>query len=113
MMGQRSNRKRRAKRQLAEAREVKRMKSTNEDEEVLDSSMMLRDDMEYNSEEDQEYDPDTEEFNEETAVDCYSNEWIESLGRDDVMSLTILLHKLLVHRLQMGVTESSKTSKLF
>ena len=113
MMGQRSNRKRRAKRQLAEAREVKRMKSTNEDEEVLDSSMMLRDDMEYNSEEDQEYDPDIEEFNKETAVDCYSNEWIESLGRDDVISLTILLHKLLVHRLQMGVTESSKTSKLF
>ena len=104
MMGKRSNR----KRQLAEAREVKRMKSTNEDEEVLDSSMMLRDDMEYNSEEDQEYDPDTEEFNEETAVDCYSNEWIESLGRDDVISLTILLHKLLVHSLQMGVTESSK-----
>ena len=69
--------------------------------------MMLRDDMEYNSEEDQEYDPDTEEFNEEAAVDCYSNEWIESLDRDDVMCLTIL-HKLLVHRLQMVVSESSK-----
>ena len=57
-MGKRSNR----KRQLAEAREVKRIKSANEDEEVLDSGMMLRDEMEYNSEEDQEYDPDTEEF---------------------------------------------------
>ena len=103
-MGKRSKR----RRQLAEARETKRMKRTDEDVEELDPGMVIREEMEYNSEEDVEFDPDLEEFNEEVAFDCYSNEWIESLSRDDVMSLTILLHKLLVHRLQMGVTESSK-----
>ena len=103
-MGKRSKR----RRQLAEARETKRMKRTDEDVEELDPGMVIREEMEYNSEEDVEFVPDLEEFNEEVAFDCYSNEWIESLSRDDVMSLTILLLKLLVHRLQMGVTESSK-----
>ena len=53
------------------------MKRTDEDVEELDPRMG-KEEMEYNSEEDVEFDPDLEEFNEEVAFDCYSNEWIES-----------------------------------
>lgn len=60
------------------ARQAKKEKNDTE----LDSSMLLRNDIEYNSDEDDEYDPDKQDNSEETLIDCFSQEWVESLGRD-------------------------------
>ena len=99
-MGRRSKR----KGQLLAARESKKKRNDTE----LDSSMLLVNDLEYSSDEDDEYDPDKQDYSEETLIDCFSREWVENLSRDDTMSLSILLHKLLVHRFHIGITESSK-----
>ena len=99
-MGRRNKR----KAQLLAARQSKKEKKDTD----VDTSMLLGDDLEYSTDEDDEYDPDTEDNSEETLIDCFSQEWVESLSRDDTMSLSILLHKLLVHHFHIGVTESAK-----
>ena len=50
----------------------------------------------YDSEDDSTFDPEEEDFDEEVNIDTYSQEWIESLDRDDLLSLSILLWYLLV-----------------
>ena len=41
-------------------------------------------------------------------IEVYANEWIAGLDRDDLMSLTITLHHLLVFQLKLKVTDASK-----
>jgi hypothetical protein len=99
-MGRRGKR----KAQLLAARQSKKKKNDSE----LDYSMILSNDLEYSSEEDDDYNPDNDDISEVTLIDCFSQEWVESLSRDDTMALSILLHKLLACRFHIGVTESAK-----
>ena len=52
---------------------------------------LLRD---YNSYEDEEYSP-IETLNEDEGIHFHAREWVSSVARDDLMSLTLLLHILL------------------
>ena len=62
----------------------------------------------YDSEEDSTFDPEEEDFDEEVSIHTYSQEWVESLDRDDLLSLSILLWYLLVNVLQFQLTEAAK-----
>ena len=62
----------------------------------------------YDSEDDDTFDQEEEEFNEEVSIHSYSQEWVELLGRDDLLSLSILLWYLLVNILQFQLTEAAK-----
>ena len=44
----------------------------------------------------------------ESMIHLYSSEWIDDLHRDDLMSLTIVLHHLLVTTLHFSLTKASK-----
>ena len=58
----------------------------------------------YDTKGDEEYYPETQEFHKETNAD----EWAESLCHDDLMSLTLLLHSLLVYHFHFQLTEAAK-----
>ena len=60
------------------------------------------------SKEDPTFDPEGEEFDEESSILTYAQEWVESLSRDDLLSLSILLWYLLVGILQFQLTEAAK-----
>ena len=62
----------------------------------------------YDSEEDSTFDPEEEDFDEEVSIHTYSQEWVESLDRDYLLSLSILLWYLLVNVLQFQLTEAAK-----
>ena len=61
----------------------------------------------YDSEDDSTFDPEEEDFDEEVNIHTYSQEWVESLDRDD-LSLSILLWYLLVGVLHFQLTEAAK-----
>ena len=44
----------------------------------------------------------------EVGIEEYARDWVNSLDRDDLKSLSVLLHYLLVCLLRMGVTDASK-----
>ena len=54
------------------------------------------------------FDPEEEDFDEEVSIHTYSQEWVESLSRDDILLLSILLWYLLVNILQFQLTEAAK-----
>ena len=58
----------------------------------------------YDTEGDEEYYPETQELHKEINA----HEWAESLCHDDLMSLTLLLHSLLVYRFHFPFTEAAK-----
>ena len=41
-------------------------------------------------------------------IEDYAGDWVNGLDRDDLMSLCILLHYLLVCLLQLGATDASE-----
>ena len=102
------------KRQLQDARKTKvqkRGESSKEESQAsssLESSTLLENLEDYDTEQDEEYDPETEEFDEESSIQTHAHEWADSLCRDDLMSLTLLLHSLLVYRLHFPLTEAAK-----
>ena len=49
-----------------------------------------------------------EEYNEKSAIHIHATEWVESLSRDDLLSLAILLWYLLTGILAMQITEAVK-----
>ena len=51
----------------------------------------------YQSEEDLDFNPESEEYDEEASVHSHVQERVQSLGRDDLHSLSILLWYLLVN----------------
>ena len=84
------------------------MKATKRIEvsEGMDISALLEDLDDYISEEDDEYDPKKQDFDEIAAIKSHSHDWAETLTRDDTMSSTLLLHDLLVHQLQFPLTKA-------
>ncbi len=62
----------------------------------------------YESDEDSSFDPEGEEYDEVSSVHVYAQEWVESLSRDDLLSLSILLWYLLVNILEFQLTEAAK-----
>ena len=62
----------------------------------------------YDSEDDSTFDPEDEDFDEEVNIHTYSQEWVESLDRDDLLSLSILLWYLVVGVLHFQLTEAAK-----
>ena len=49
-----------------------------------------------------------EEYDEMSAIHIHATEWVESLSRDDLLSLAILLCYLLTGILAMQITEAAK-----
>ena len=64
--------------------------------------------IDYESEEDATYDPNNDQLDKEQAISLHAKEWVECLHRDDVMSLTLLLHHLLVSRMLIQVSNAAK-----
>lgn len=62
----------------------------------------------YESDEDSTYNPLTEDLDEEVAIHQHACEWVESLHCDDIMSLMIFLHHLLVNRMHILSTNAAK-----
>ena len=62
----------------------------------------------YESEENATYDPNNDQLDEEQAIPLHAKEWVQCLHRDDVMSLTLLLHHLLVSRMHIQVSNTAK-----
>ena len=91
--------------QLSKARERKQSKCDDEGSDLEEEVPTFSD---YDSDEDETFDPAVEELDEDAAMQVHVEEWLSTLDRDDVMSLTLLLHQLLVNRIQISVTEASK-----
>ena len=62
----------------------------------------------YQSSEDESYEPSIEDIEEDAAVQLHADEWLNSLQRGDIMSLTLLLHNLLVTRMHLSRTNAAK-----
>ena len=62
----------------------------------------------YQSSEDKWYEPSIEDMEEDAAVQLHADEWLNSLHRGDIMSLTLLLHNLLVTRKYLSRTNAAK-----
>ena len=96
------------------AREAKKPKQDDfslqtSSEPELDSSALLDESGAYDSEEDDLYDPSLDDkCDMEAKIHYYAQEWIESLSKDDVVSLSIVLHSLLVFRLHFSLSDSAK-----
>ena len=82
--------------QLEGARAAKLQKLTNHTDSLVDSEedMPIPTFSDYESEEDVTYDPNTDQLAEEQAIHVHAKEWVQYLQRDDLMSLTLLLHHL-------------------
>ena len=94
--------------QLLNARNSKRNKvvsSTNEPEFTQEEVTSLID---YQSSEDESYEPSIEDMEEDGAVRLHSDEWLNSLHRGDIISLTLLLHNMLVTRMHLSQTKAAK-----
>ena len=50
----------------------------------------------YDSDEDETFNPAMEKLDGDAAMEIHVEEWLSTLHRDDIMSLTLLLHQLLV-----------------
>ena len=57
---------------------------------------------------DEEYEPCIEALSESELIHCHVKEWIDSLSRDDLMSLSLLLHHLIVNVLGFQLTFAAK-----
>ena len=90
------------KQQLEAARNMKRKRSevNKSQESELDTSALLQDLEDYSYEEDDNFE---QEFDVTSAIQTHANEWVETLSRDDTMSLT-----LLVYRLQFPLTKAAE-----
>ena len=62
----------------------------------------------YESENDDNFEPENEVLDDEAMIHPYCSEWIDDLHRDDLMSLTIVLHHLLVTTLHFPLTRASQ-----
>ena len=102
------------KQQLESAREAKKLKRDDFSQEVsadseLNTSALLDDSGIYISDEDEMYDPDVDDQSDmEAKIHRFSQEWVESLNRDDTMALSMFLHSLMVFRLQFSLSDSAK-----
>ena len=96
--------------QLEGAREAKLQKRANSTHIPADSQheIPIPTFSDYESEEDVTYDPNNDQLDEEQAIFVHAKEWVQCLHRDDVMSLTLLLHHLLVSRMHIQVLNASK-----
>ena len=96
--------------QLEGARAAKLQKLANSTQTLVDSEddVPIPTFSDYESEEDVTYDPNTDQLDEEQAIHVHAKEWVQCLHRDDVMSLTLLLHHLLVSRMHIQVSNASK-----
>ena len=100
------------KKQLQIAREQKRQKlqdAENRDPQLEEGEEEpLGSLSDYESENDNDFEPENEVLDDETMIHLHCNEWIDGLHRDDLMSLTIVLHYLLVNTLHFPMTSSSQ-----
>ena len=109
--------------QLKNARESKRTKllgtvsSTETAEEAVESENETVDgeesflsfcESEYCSSEDEDYEETAEKLDEDTAIHLHAVDWVNALEKDDIMSLTLLLHDLLVTRMHLNATDAAK-----
>ena len=93
--------------QLLSARNSKRNKAvpfTNVPEFTQEEVTSLSD---YQSSDDELYEPLIEDM-EDAGVRLHVDEWLNSLHRGDIMSLTFLLHNLLVTRMHLSQTNAAK-----
>ena len=93
--------------QLLNARNSKRNKavsSTNVPEFTQEVTSLT----DYQSSEDEWYEPSIEDMEEDAAVRLHADEWLNSLHRGDIMSLTLFLHNLLVTRMHLSRTNAAK-----
>jgi len=103
----------RRKKQLDDAREAKRLKRAafcgeEEVESEAVASDLLDESGVYVSDNDESYDPDNDDkVDMEAVIHGFAQEWVESLNRDDVMTLSMFLHLLLVFRLHFSLTDSA------
>ena len=101
-------RKSKRSKQLQCARDSKRSKHNSETthhEELEFSTCYFSD---YNSESDDNFDPECEVLDEDEAIKKHSTEWVLTLSRDDLMSFCIVLFYILVQLLKMGILDAAK-----
>ena len=102
------------KQQWDNARKEKILKKDNYSQDVstdseLNTSALLDDSGVYLSDEDEIYDPAVDDKSDlEAKIHQLAQEWVESLNRDDTMALSMLLHSLMVFRLQFSLCDSAK-----
>ena len=74
---------------------------------AIDTSALLEDINKSMSEDEEEYDPEVEQYDEKFSIKSHAKEWAETLGHEDTMSLTLLLHNLLAHYLLFPLTKAA------
>ena len=72
--------------QLSKARERKQSKCDDEGSDLEEEVPTFSD---YDSDEDETFDPAVEELDEDAVMQVHVEEWLSTLDRDDVMSLTL------------------------
>ena len=76
--------------QLRDAREVKRFRQDNPEQQELDISTISTATLsDYDSDGDSSFDPESAALDEEEAIQKHATDWVLSLSRDDLMSLSI------------------------
>jgi len=101
------------KQQLERARDAKKLKQ--DDFSELSTSALLDESGVYVSDEDEMYDPEMADGSDmEAKIHQYVQEWVESLNRDDIQSLSMFLHAFLAYCLHFSKGDSPKMiSELF
>ena len=97
--------------QLSCARDAKRIKDHSQatlqgDLAELEFSTCSFSD--YNSESDENFDPEHEVLDEDEQIKKHATEWVLTLSRDDLMSFCVVLFYILGQLLKMGVVDAAK-----
>jgi len=83
--------------QLRDAREVKKFRQDNPEQQELDISTISTATLsDYDSDGESSFDSESEALNEEEAIQKHATDWVLSLSRDDLMSLNIVLFYILM-----------------
>ena len=87
---------------LLNARNSKRNKAVSSANEREFTQEEVTSFIDYQSSEDESYEPSIEDMEEDAAVRLHTDEWLIILHRSDIMSLTLLFHDLLVTRMHLS-----------
>ena len=74
----------------------------------LNSSSLLENIDDYVSDNNVDYHSLNEELDEEALIHNYGQNWVQALCWDNLMSLTFLLHALLIHHLHFQLPDAAK-----
>ena len=99
---------RNAKRRKSEDDDLQREQQNGEEEQNERGSLPSVESSQNDEDEASSEEPEASDIDNDELIEVYACEWMAGLDRDDLMSLTITFHHLLVSKLKLKLTDASK-----